>query len=639
MCGFILAIDKDHILKEDQLRSMADRIRHRGPDGFKIHYSGITKMVHVRLAIIDCSDEANQPMVSSCEKISLVFNGEIYNHRELRKELVAEGVKFVTSHSDTEVILQGYIKWGLKKLVNRLTGIFAFIINDRLSGNLYAVRDHFGIKPLYTLNFEGVIYFASELKALKEIPNFKFELDDEYMIEHLYFRHVKAPNTLIKNIKKLQPAEIQKINLHTLKIKHQTYWNPYFKIGKIIDPKERLKQAINYNLESDVGVALTQSGGFDSRSLASLIKFLNPRANIDTYTISYPNENSFDEASIAKRHAKSLNFNYHQVDISQKDFEKHLTEVVYFLEEPISAPVSLPVFLMAKSMSKDGIKVALSGEGADEVYCGYNSWKIFLKLARFQRFMPHLSRLILICAKSILSSSLFNNYRFEYLKDIVWRGVNSVNLFWGGSWDFCSNDISKLLTTKREDVLKKIELKKILPEWNCFKKSASHLDQIGWMTYFDLRSRLPELLLNRLDKQFMAHSIEARVPYLDHLSVQAYFSSPSNIREKEIKKGKDFIRNIVYKILKDSNVSLIKKKGFQAPVSKWASSSFGNHARRLVINFSKVTGIFEENAVQEIFDRGTRHYFSLLFFVIWYCNYIENVLPEFDLIFEHKKTN
>ena len=173
------------------------------------------------------------------------------------------------------------------------------------------------------------------------------------------------------------------------------------------------------------------SGGFDSRSLASLISKVAPKAEIDTFTISYPNDSAFDEASEAKSHAEKLGLKYHQTDISEQDFKKHLTEVVYFLEEPISAPVSLPVFLLAKSMAKDGVKVCLSGEGADEIYCGYSSWLIFLKLARFQILLPRLSRLIFACARGILSLSLFGNYRFQYLHDIVWRGLNSVNLFWG----------------------------------------------------------------------------------------------------------------------------------------------------------------------------------------------------------------
>ena len=288
-------------------------------------------------------------------------------------------------------------------------------------------------------------------------------------------------------------------------------------------------------------------------------------------------------------------------------------------------------------MAKDGVKVCLSGEGADEIYCGYSSWRLFLKLARFQFLLPRLSRLIFSCAKGILSLPLLTNYRFLYLRDIVWRGLNSVNLFWGGSWDFCSSDIGNLLNIGNRDVLETIELKKIRPEWGSFRRLALNSDQSGWMSFFDMRSRLPELLLNRLDKQFMAHSIESRVPYLDHLSVQAYFALPAIVRHKQIKKGKDFLRNVVNEILNDPKLSSTRKRGFQAPVSNWVQSSFGALSKAIVINFSNRTGLFNESAVLEIFDRGTRHYFSLLFFVIWYCNFIDDVLPEYDLTFQPRK--
>jgi asparagine synthase (glutamine-hydrolysing) len=633
MCGLIVAIDKFNKVSSKQMHSMASRISHRGPDGSGIIFVGITKMVHLRLAIIDSDQSANQPMISDCGNISIVFNGEIYNHREIRKDLEELGICFKTNHSDTEVLLRGYIYWGLEKLIKRLTGIFAFVINNEVTGKLHAVRDHFGIKPLYKLIFEDVIYFASELKAFKEIPTFKFKLDQERLTEHLYFRHVKAPNTLVKEVKKLRPAEIQTIDLKNLTTEFSIYWNPFLKCEYLPDACDRLKSSIIYNLESDAGVTLSLSGGFDSRSIASLICEIKPEIEFSAYTVAYPKNEEFDEAIDAINHAKKLNLPHHIENITEKEFRDNLIEVVYYLEEPISAPVSLPVFLMARTMSDDGVKVALAGEGADEIYCGYQSWKSFLLLVRIQRRLPVLSNLVFRIFRSILSTQIFKNYRFNYLRDILWRGIHSKNLFWGGSWDFSAYDISTLLKIDENDVLNSLNNEKIYPEWLEFKKHNDQNDQLGWMTFCDLRSRLPELLLNRLDKQFMAHSIESRVPFLDHLSVQKYFSRPSKIRESEISKGKDFLRALIANILRDDELLKTRKKGFQAPVARWNRSSFGNKAREIVINFTNCTGLFDVKSVEAIFERGSRHYFSLLFFVIWYCNYIDDVLPEYNLKF------
>lgn len=633
MCGIIVAVDKGHKVNTKQLHSMASRIRHRGPDGYGMHFAGITKMVHLRLAIIDRDKSANQPMISDCGKIAVVFNGEIYNHREIRKELESLGVCFKTKHSDTEVLLRGYIYWGIKKLIKRLTGIFALVVNDEVTGKLHAVRDHFGIKPLYKLVFKDVIYFASELKAFKEIPAFQFELNHDRLTEHLYFRHVKAPNTLVKYIMKLRPAEIQTIDLKNLDTKCDIYWNPLLKSEQLPDPGDRLQAAIKYNLESDVGASLSLSGGFDSRSVASLICETAPEIGINCYTVAYPDNKEFDEAVDAVNHAKKLSLQHKVKNITEKDFQDNLLEVVYYLEEPISAPVSLPVFLMARLMSDDKVKVALAGEGADEVYCGYKTWKYFLLLARMQRRLPVITSAVFHLLRLVFSAKIFKNYRFNYLRDILWRGGHSDNLFWGGSWDFSAHDIGNLLKIEEDSVLELIQNDKIHPEWIDFKKHNEGYDQLGWMSFCDLRSRLPELLLNRLDKQFMAHSIESRVPFLDHLSVQAYFLIPSRAREKQIHKGKDFLRSLVTNIVQDRELSNTRKKGFQAPVAKWSRSSFGKIAREMVIKFSNCTGLFETKAVEAIFDRGSRHYFSLLFFVIWYCNYIDDVLPEYNLKF------
>lgn len=633
MCGIIVAIDKFNKVSEKQLHSMASRIRHRGPDGSGSLHVGITKMVHLRLAIIDSDPTANQPMVSECGNISIVFNGEIYNHKEIRKELEDFGINFKTNHSDTEVLLRGYIYWGLEKLIKKLTGIFAFVINDEITEKIHAVRDHFGIKPLYKLIFEDVIYFASELKAFKEIPTFKFELDQDRLTEHLYFRHVKAPNTLVKGVKKIRPAEIQTINLKSFATKFSIYWNPLLKCEHLPDAGDRLKDAIKYNLESDFGASLSLSSGFDSRSIASIIHKLDPDIELNCYTVAYPDNKEFDETIGAVNHAKKLSLKHKIKNITEKEFHDNLTEVVYYLEEPISAPVSLPLFLMARLMYDDKVKVTLSGEGADEVYCGYKTWKYFLFLARIQRSLPLISSLVFRLLRVILSAKIFTNYRLNYFRDILWRGVHSDNLFWGGAWDFSAHDIGNLLKIDEDSVLEVIESDKIHSEWIDFKKCNEGYDQLGWMSFCDLRSRLPELLLNRLDKQFMAHSIESRVPFLDHLSVQAYFATPSITREKQINKGKDFLRSLVNNTLQDSVLSNTRKKGFQAPVAKWSTSSFGKLGKEMVIKFSNYTGLFETKAVEAIFNRGSRHYFSLLFFVIWYCNYIDDVLPEYNLKF------
>ncbi len=635
MCGVIGVISKNRKVNIHELDSMLKSISHRGPDGegVYINSNGLIGLGHRRLAIIDLHQSADQPFLLENEGISIVFNGEIYNHANLRNELIAEGHTFVTSHSDTEVLALGFKAWGIDKLIEKLNGMFAFIVHSEVDGKVYVARDRFGIKPLYIYRADHSTYVSSELKAFYQIGGFRAVLNESHLADHLYFRSLPSPYTLIKNVEKIASGSYITFDLSTNAETETHYWPS--KPQKSAEYKESIEDLLESSVElmakADVPVGVFLSGGIDSGLIAGISsKHLE---DITAFTVSYSGQDRYNEFDKAEMVAKSINASHVKVEISEAEFLRDLSKMTYFLEEPISAPVCVPVMRLAEEARKYAIPVALAGEGADEVFIGYKSWIRILRLSSVLKFIPNV--MISKTAGFVaLFLSKFGGRRTARTRDLLIRLRDNLPLFWGGAWDFTTYDLTRLL--KRKITIKSIYKKNISPIHEDFINQYSRLDFSAWMMFCDARFRLPELMLPRLDKLCMASSVEGRVPFLDHRLFDNFISDSESTRNGNIKLGKDIVRKVYAKYFCHLN-SKAKKIGFKAPVSEWKSGAAGKFSLRIVAIFLERTDIFDKEYMMKIMhSKNDRLYYSLLNFVIWYNQFIDEVLPEFDLKYDDR---
>jgi len=630
MCGIAGIIQLKSKKKDDSytLKKMMSKIAHRGPDAEDLWQNSSNNVYfgHQRLSIIDLSINANQPMV--LDGYSIIFNGEIYNHRELRNELEYENQKFNTNHSDTEVLLVGFIHWGIDKLLSKLNGMFAFAIYDKQNSNIVICRDRIGIKNLYYSEFDGRFFFCSEIKGILGAKYFEPEFDDTNLEEFLLNRSLKSPNTLFKNIYKLGAASYISIDLDSSQKKETIYWDPLnVKVDTSIKSQNDVEKkllslidsSINYRLEADVPVGILLSGGVDSNYLLSRLSL--KREGIKCFNASFRDNLEFDESTEAKKMADKFKADFIDVPINAINYKNSLNDVFYYLEEPVAAPVCVPVYMLSKVARAHGIPVLLAGEGADEIFIGYENWVKIRKLQKTIRKIPFI-KLFAFIGKLIASKVLNITSPIHDLLDRISSGLP---VFWGGALDMNYLIRNDLLNGRdRNCNLSHNLCEEILKKLKNFKAKRNYNFDSAWMTYLDLQQRLPELMLVRLDKMGMAHSVEGRVPYLDHRIVEFIFSVPESVMNEQKKIGKSALKAIAAKMLGE-NFVYSHKRGFQAPVSDWKKHQFSEWVELLFL-FCERTKIFNIKGVNSLVKFGGRRYFTLINFMIWYLIFIDNVL-------------
>jgi len=636
MCGIAGIVDFGTKQSEDVLRNkmsnMLKKIAHRGPDGegISIDQGGEVCFGHRRLSIVDLSASASQPMRSDDGRYTLVFNGEIYNHSELRKKLISIGASFKTDHSDTEVLLNGFIEWGIDKLLSAINGMFSFAIHDTHLNTVILARDRVGIKPIYYHQSNDLFLFCSEIKGILAADYFDAELDTSQMGMYIASRSLPAPYTLFKNINKLKPGHVIEIEIGQRTVKEREYWNPLTSnisdgiknqsdFMAVLD--ELIDSSIDYRLAADVNVGMFLSGGIDSNYLLS--KVSKKRTNIKCFTATFPENDKFDESVYAKEMAKKFNAEMIEVPISSQKYMDVLEEMIYFQEEPISAPVCVPVYELSKTAREHDVPVILAGEGSDEVLIGYENW---LKIRKLEKLLNS-SKFLRLPFKFIKPfMSLLSNYHSPSI-DLVSRAALNLPLFFGGAMDV--NEVGRmsilgnLETSKTNSELFEKHISEIQNE---FLKLRDNSDVSSWMTYTDLHQRLPELMLPRLDRMGMAFSIEGRVPYLDHRIVELVMSLPEEVMSEQPNLGKSALKQLAEKELGYDFVYR-RKQGFQAPVAEWKDTQF-KYLVECLLEFSKRTNLFDTRALGALVENGGRRYFSFINFMFWYLIYIENVLKD-----------
>lgn len=600
MCGIVGTFKPigGEVCNQEVLEAMRDRMVHRGPDGGGAWRAadGRCALGHRRLSIIDLSTAAAQPMSSDDGRVVLVFNGEIYNHAEIRKELECLGkYRWRTDHSDTEVLLHAYEEWGLN-CIARLIGMFAFAVYDARNRErpiLHLVRDRVGKKPLYISRANtGEWLFASEIRALMAHPAMTPEMDRTAFWHYLTFIVAPAPLTMFRGVFKIPAGWAVSID-HRSRARAFQYWDCQPDARRIFKPSELseseataeltrlLKQAIQRRMVSDVPFGVLLSGGVDSSLNVALMSELMDRP-VSTFTIGYEGEEDTNEFQFARRVSERYKTEHHEALINQRDAQEFLPKLVELQDEPIADNVCIPLYFLAGLVKKSGTTVVQVGEGADENFLGY-WWCEHYRRKEEGVYLPALQaahqpfwRKLSARAGAVVSAASQEDL------DILERAQSGQELFWGGAACWWGH-LRPRLTPDPAKFSEKVEcpIEGLLPE--SFQATDSHnvvrhylapLDGrlvspevLQKITYLEMKLRLSEHLLMRVDKLTMAHSIEARVPFLDPDVVDFAARLPTKYKLKD-GVGKTILKKAAEPYL-DHDMIYRTKQGFGAPMEKW----------------------------------------------------------------------
>ena len=552
------------------LEKMNDKLSHRGPDGQGFFHDHQVSLAHKRLAIIDLNPRSDQPFFDITKNYILVFNGEIYNYLELKDELVKEGFVFNTA-GDTEVLLNAYIFWG-KEMLHKIKGMFSFAIYDKKKSIVFCARDHFGQKPFFYYYESGNFIFSSELRSLISNPAIKKIICKNSIIEYLHYDSFVNGKTPLENCYKLQPSEYLIFDLQDRKLTKEKYWLLNIKNKKDNDKYAHdkfiglLKKSTEMNLRSDVPLALYLSGGIDSTSLGLISKNVLSKQNVHAFNLKFKN-NTYNENEIATDTAKKLNIKLKSFDVEETNFIEEVDNAINNLDEPLADLGYLAVFLIAKYVSKEGYKVAISGDGGDELLMGYEPFQRYwlIKILNSNKLLSKSVKSISNILKDDFSyMGLF--HKIKIFSKSLGHPSKHYNSRWIGS--FMPEEIDKV--TSFTDFSKK--------NLNCNEVLSyieSIIDQNESKNEYDLLSIqyqkhfLSNLICSHTDKANMHHSIEARSPFLDHELFDYVNSLP-----KDFKMNSKYSKLPLRKYLKEnlrSDVYKKAKQGFTVPMANWIS--------------------------------------------------------------------
>lgn len=626
ICGIFNFSGSREGISENELLAMRDAMEHRGPDGAGIWFSEnrAVGLGHRRLSIIDLSEKASQPMCNEDHTLWIVYNGEIYNHEEIKLELIKKGHIFKTDHSDTEVILHSFEEWGIN-CIDKFRGMFAIALWDSRKKEMWLVRDRIGIKPIYYAQQNGRFAFASEIKAILTNSRIPRKVNEESFFHYLSFLTTPAPDTLFEGIKKIPPASWVKVD-QTGKITVNRYWDIYDGVSPLDEKSESdlthqllatLRDSIKYRMVSDVPFGVFLSGGIDSSTNAILMSEIMGRS-VSSFSVGYQSEEKYNEFYYARKLAELIGADRHEIRLEMKDLMEFVPKLVYHQDEPIADPVCVPLYYVSKLAKDNNVTVCQVGEGSDELFCGYPSWLRYIKMQEYNK-LPIPASLKKIGLTLLKSMGKQDSFASEWLR----RGISKQQVFWGGAEAFPEALKRKLLSERLKKKFKKLSSYEVIEKFYMrFKEATWDQSALSWMGYLDLNFRLPELLLMRVDKMTMATSLEGRVPFLDHVFVQQAMSISQSAK---IKNGrlKHILKEAVKPILPQEFINR-KKQGFGVPVAEWILSDLGNYARKKINEFCQRTDYFSQEFIDYLFNRGTGIYiWYILNFVMWHEKFIE----------------
>ncbi len=602
MCGFAGFVDKEKN-KKKIIKDMADLIKHRGPDSDGYYCDDNVALGFRRLSIIDLNN-GSQPIYNEDNTKVIIFNGEIYNYQELKEDLISKGHTFKTS-ADTEVILHGYEEYK-ENILMKLRGMFAFVIYDTNSKELFAARDFYGIKPFYYYLENDEFLFSSEIKSFLAHPNFKKELNKEMLESYLTFQYSVGEETFFKNVYKLRPGHYLKYKDKKLEI--EQYYELKFEAddNKTLEEwekgiREHLDDSIKAHKISDVEVGSFLSSGVDSSLIATL-------SDVDkTFTVGFENKN-YSEIDYAKDLSQKIETKNISKVITKEEYFDSISDIMYYMDEPLADPSCIALYFVANIASQN-VKVSLSGEGADEIFGGYNIYSEPYTLSWYYK-IPYPIRNLIGRIASIFKHKRGINF-------LIRRGQKLENRYVGNAFIFNNKEVKKILSYKPykkgyQNITKS------------YYEKVKNKDDVTKMQYIDFNFWLIGDILLKADKMSMANSLEVRVPYLDRMVIDYARHLPTKYKVDKNTTKKCF-RRVANEVLEDK-VSNKKKLGFPVPIRNWIKDD--DIYTKIKTRFLSASEFFNPNEIVKLLDDhkngkydNSRKVWTIYVFLVWYDRY------------------
>ena len=619
MCG-IVGFTNNIENADEVLGKMMDRIKHRGPDAEGKYIDDNVALGHRRLSIIDVSSSGDQPIFNEDNSLVIVFNGEIYNYKEIRQKLVDAGHAFRTN-TDTEVLIHGYEEFG-EKLLNMLRGMFSFVIWDKNNKELFGARDFFGIKPMYYANMNGTLMFGSEIKSFLDHPKFTKELNTSALENYLTFQYSPTSETFFKNVYKLPPAHFFKFK--DGKFVAKRYWDVRFDADNKPDLDEwvnKISDTFHNSVEAhkiaDVEVGSFLSSGVDSSYVAAI-------ADVDkTFTVGFGSDEKYNEIGWAKNFSKAIGKENTSKVITPEEYWNSLSMIQYHMDEPLADPSAVALYFVC-NIASEKLKVVLSGEGADEIFGGYNVYSdpngtAYDKLPRF------IKRRIGSVASKLPAKRGVNFF--------VRKGKDVEERFIGNAYMFTPKDRKKLLKISTSAPDPTVITKP-------FYDNVKNKDDVTKMQYLDLHMWMAGDILLKADKMSMANSLELRVPFLDKEVMALAEKIPTKFRVTH-DKGTDETKYITKYAMRlaakkdtpeqTAKTAAKKKLGFPVPIRVWlkedkyyeiVKNTFESGSAKEFFNTAPLLKLLDDHRTGKA--DNSRKIWTVFIFLVWYKVYFEN---------------
>lgn len=633
MCGIAGYIDFSKTIPSHTITKMIEPLKHRGPDGesskiFNTQHFNLA-FGHKRLSIIDLSDKATQPM--QYKNYCITFNGEIYNYKEIKEELIKKQHSF-NSNSDTEVILHAFEEWG-EDAINKFTGMFAFVIYDELKNLIYCYRDRVGVKPFYYFTNTNYFVFASELKSLHQFPDFKPEINSDALAN--YFVHGSVPynQCIFNDCYKLLPGNYIKYNLITKQLLTKQYWSiidaynkPKLKLNyndAIIETTKQLNKAANYRMVADVKVGVFLSGGYDSASLTAILQ-KNNNQQLNTFTIGVPHF-GLNEAPFAKKIAQHLNTNHTEYNCTENEALALIESLPYFYDEPFADSSAIPTQLVSQ-LAKKTVTVALSADGGDELFAGYNRYSFVFNQGKQLKKIP-----AFIKKSAVAGMNKINPSKIPYLK-------NTYNFFdrYHKLKHLLQNHSDEVLMKRLTEVFSVDDVNQLLNTPYTINYSGYHhafidanYTTLNYMLATDFISYLPNDILHKVDRASMSASLEAREPYLDHQLAEWCAQLPDEYKLYN-KTKKRILKDITHQLI-PKHLMERPKMGFAIPLADWLQNQLKETVNKYVNedNLNQIPYLNKHYVLSlkaDFFTSKTwlaNRLWHILMFIMWYKKWMK----------------
>lgn len=609
MCGFVGFTNKINDASI-VLGKMMDRIKHRGPDSDGKYVDEQIAMGFRRLSIIDLSDQGSQPIFNEDKSLVLTFNGEIYNYKDLREELVASGHKFYTQ-TDSEVLIHGYEQWG-EDMLDKLRGMFAFVIFNKNKNEVFGARDFFGIKPLYYAKMGETLMWGSEIKSFLDHPHFKKELNTDVLETYLTFQYSPTTETFFKNVYKLPAAHCFTYKNGEMSVRR--YWEVKFHtdngpsledwVNRISDT---FKNSVEVHKFADVEVGSFLSSGVDSSYVAAV-------ANVDkTFTVGFGEDEKYNEIGYAKEFSKYINKENFSKVISPEEYWNSLSKIQYHMDEPLADPAAVALFFVCQ-IASEKVKAVLSGEGADEIFGGYNIYHNPADMASYFKIPRPIRKAVGAVAEKLPHKHGIN-YLIRGSKDLDERFIGNAYIF---------------SEKERKDIL---SIKTSAPDAMAITKpfydKVRDQDQVTQMQYIDLHLWMTGDILLKADKMSMAHSLELRVPFLDRKVMELAEQIP--VKDRVTETETKYAMRLAALQACPPQTAKKKKLGFPVPIRVWLKEDkYYNIVKDKFTSPQSAQFFHTDKLVQLLDDHRAGKYdysrkiWTVFSFLVWYDVYFSD---------------